>query len=75
MNEGTEPVRIEALGRISWREWLLTDAPTSRRQSIWAEYYRAWRRLAANRLAFGGLIVVLALAFMALAAPWLAPYN
>ncbi|MGH7068151.1 MAG: ABC transporter permease [Acetobacteraceae bacterium] len=75
MNEGAKPLAVEAVRGISWREWLLSDAPTSRRQSTWAEYYRAWRRLAANHLALGGLIVVLALAFVALAAPWLAPYS
>ncbi len=75
MNDGSKPVALKAARAISWREWLLSDAPTSRRQSAWAEYYRAWQRLAANRLALGGLIVVLALVFVSLAAPWIAPYN
>ncbi len=75
MNDGSKPVALKAARAISWREWLLSDAPTSRRQSAWAEYYRAWQRLAANHLALGGLIVVLALVFVSLAAPWIAPYD
>jgi len=75
MNEGSKPVAVEPVRTISWREWLLSDAPTSRQQSTWAEYYRAWQRFAANHLALGGLIVVLVLVFISLAAPLIAPDN
>ncbi|OZI51853.1 ABC transporter permease [Bordetella genomosp. 5] len=36
---------------------------------------RAWRRLAANRLALVGLVIILAAVAASLAAPWLAPYD
>jgi peptide/nickel transport system permease protein len=57
------------------REWLLTDAPTSRAQAAWGRRYRLWLDFRANRLAMAGLIVVLALVVCAVLAPWLAPYD
>jgi len=57
------------------REWLLTDAPTSRAQAAWGRRYRLWLDFRANRLAMAGLVVVLALVVCAVLAPWLAPYD
>ncbi|HUC19825.1 MAG TPA: ABC transporter permease [Acetobacteraceae bacterium] len=73
MNEGTKPAPIPSA--ITLRAWLLAEEPTSRRQTAWGEFYRSWRRFAANRLALGGLIVVTLLILIALAAPLLAPDN
>jgi len=75
MNEGTKPFAVASARTLSWRDWLLSETPTSRRQTVWAELYRNWRRFAANRLALGGLIVVLLLVVLSLAAPLIAPYN
>jgi peptide/nickel transport system permease protein len=59
----------------SWRDWLLTDTPSSRRQAAWGRRYRLWRDFQANRLAMGGLVVVVVLMLASLAAPLLAPYD
>lgn len=74
MNDAAEPL-LGVPANLSLRGWLLASEPASRRQAIWGERYRAWRRLADNRLALAGLIVVILLMAMALAAPLLAPYN
>ncbi|HWA79188.1 MAG TPA: ABC transporter permease [Acetobacteraceae bacterium] len=73
MNEGTKPAAIPSATTL--RAWLLAEEPTSRRQTAWGELYRGWRRFTANRLALGGLIVVVLLILIALAAPLLAPDN
>ncbi len=57
------------------REWLLTDRPQSRLQARLGRAYVAWRRFTANRLAVLGMLIVLALVFIALFAPLLAPYS
>jgi peptide/nickel transport system permease protein len=59
----------------NWRDWLLTDTPSSRRQAAWGRRYRLWRDFTANRLAMGGLVVVVVLMLASLAAPLLAPYD
>jgi peptide/nickel transport system permease protein len=51
------------------RSWLLTDAPTSRRQAAWGRRYRAWLLFRRNRLALAGLVTVLVLIAASLAAP------
>ncbi len=66
--------------RTAWpnlldRDWLLTDSPGSRSQALWGQRYRLWRDFSANRLAMAGLIIVLALVAMAIAAPLLATHN
>ena len=58
-----------------WRDWLLTDTPSSRRQAAWGRRYRLWRDFQANKLAMGGLVVVVVLILASLAAPLLAPYD
>jgi len=59
----------------SWRDWLLTDTPSSRRQAAWGRRYRLWRDFTANRLAMGGLVVVVVLMLASMLAPVLAPYD
>ncbi|HEY2131661.1 MAG TPA: ABC transporter permease [Acetobacteraceae bacterium] len=58
-----------------WRDWLLTDTPSSRRQAAWGRRYRMWRDFRANPLALTGLILVLAIFAASLAAPLLANWN
>jgi peptide/nickel transport system permease protein len=58
-----------------WRDWLLTDTPSSRRQAAWGRRYRMWRDFRANPLAMAGLILVLAIFAASLAAPLLANWN
>jgi peptide/nickel transport system permease protein len=66
---------MSATTPMSWRDWLLTDTPSSRRQAAWGRRYRLWRDFTANRLAMGGLVVVVVLMVASLAAPLLAPYD
>ncbi len=40
-----------------------------------SEFAQAWRRFAANRMAVGGLIVIILLILMAIFAPLIAPYD
>lgn len=75
MNEGTKPAVAVPFSSQSLRAWLLAEDPASRRQTAWGEFYRGWRRFAANRLALGALIAVVLLVLVALAAPLLAPCN
>lgn len=53
-----------------WRDWLLTDTPSSRRQAAWGRRYRLWRDFTANKLAMGGLVVVVVLMLAAVLAPY-----
>jgi peptide/nickel transport system permease protein len=57
------------------RAWLLTDTPTSRSHARLAALYKGWLRFRGNRLAVAGLALIAALVVVALAAPWLAPYD
>ena len=57
------------------REWLLTDRPQSRLQARLGRAYLTWRRFTANKLAVIGLLLILALLFIAAFAPLLAPYS
>jgi peptide/nickel transport system permease protein len=57
------------------RAWLLSDAPASRAQAAWGRRFRLWQDFAANNLAMAGLIIVVVLVILAIAAPLLAPYN
>jgi peptide/nickel transport system permease protein len=56
-----------------WRAWLLTETPGGRAQARAGRWYRNLRRFLRNPLAMSGLVVVLALIAVALAAPLLAP--
>lgn len=57
---------------VAMRSWLLDPAPASRRQARFGRWYRAWRSFRRNGLAMAGLAIVLALVFVAIAAPMLA---
>lgn len=59
----------------SWREWLTTDAPTSRRHARLANLYQGWQTLRANSMAMFGLGILLALLLVALLAPVLSPHD
>ncbi|MET3593402.1 peptide/nickel transport system permease protein [Mesorhizobium shonense] len=62
-------------GSLSRREWLLSERPASRLQARLGRAYVAWRRFSANRLAFVGLLIILALVAVAAFADVLAPYS
>ena len=57
------------------REWLLTDAPLTRRQARLGALYQGWLTFRANKLAMLGLIILILLIGMAIFAPWLAPQS
>lgn len=57
------------------RDWLLSERPASRVQARLGRAYVAWRRFSANRLAFAGLLIIIALLVVALFADVLAPYS
>lgn len=54
------------------REWLLSDAPASRAQAAWVRRYRGWLQFRSNHLAIVGLITVVAMILVSLAAPLIA---
>ncbi|RUW62799.1 nickel transporter permease [Mesorhizobium sp. M7A.F.Ca.US.008.03.1.1] len=60
---------------ISRRDWLLSERPASRMQARLGRAYVAWRRFSANRLAFLGLLIIIALLVIAALAGVLAPYS
>jgi len=55
--------------RPSLRQWLLTDAPASRRQARFGRLYSDWLALRRNPLAMAGLAVVVALLLVAAIGP------
>ncbi|MEP6565878.1 MAG: ABC transporter permease, partial [Mesorhizobium sp.] len=59
----------------SRRDWLLSERPASRMQARLGRTYVAWRRFSANRLAFLGLLIIIALLVVAGLADVLAPYS
>ncbi len=59
----------------SRRDWLLTDAPQTRRQARLGAIYQGWLTFRANKLAMFGLVILILLIVMAVFAPWLAPYS
>ncbi|AEH84549.1 ABC transporter permease [Mesorhizobium opportunistum] len=60
---------------LSRRDWLLSERPASRMQARLGRAYVAWRRFSANRLAFVGLLIIIALLVIAALAGVLAPYS
>ncbi|MBY5532669.1 ABC transporter permease [Rhizobium leguminosarum] len=60
---------------MSRREWLLSDRPQSRLQARLGRIYVAWRQFTANRLAVVGLLIIVALLFIAAFADVLATHN
>ncbi len=61
--------------RPGLRAWLTTDTPGSRRHAQAVQAWIRWRALSRNTLAMVGLAIILALLFMAAAAPLLATYD
>ncbi|GGH24916.1 peptide/nickel transport system permease protein [Cribrihabitans marinus] len=60
---------------MTLRQWLLTDAPTSRRHARLASLYKGWLSLRSNTMAMFGLGILVALLLMAFLAPILAPHD
>lgn len=56
-----------------WRNWLMSDAPSSALQARLGRSYRAWRKFRRSATAVFGLAVVVLLIAIAALAPWLAP--
>jgi peptide/nickel transport system permease protein len=59
----------------TWREWLTTDAPQSRRQARLTQLYLGWLNFRANHLAVIGLLIILGLVVVAAIAPLIATHN
>ncbi|MDW8845159.1 ABC transporter permease [Erwinia sp. MMLR14_017] len=57
------------------RAWLLDETPSTRRQAVWGRRYRLWLGLKRHPLAMSGLVVVLVMLLLSLAAPLLTPYD
>jgi len=61
--------------RESWRAWLTTDVPRSRRQARLAQAYLGWTVFRSNPLALLGFLIIVGLLLMAAAAPWIATHD
>ena len=59
----------------TWRQWLTTDTPQSRRQARMAQFYLGWLNFRANPLAVLGLGIILALVVVAAIAPLIATHD
>jgi peptide/nickel transport system permease protein len=57
-------------GRLT--QWLMTEAPHTRRQAVLGQTYRGFRSVLSNPAALAGLVIVLLLILMAIFAPLLA---
>ncbi|MDE2515804.1 MAG: ABC transporter permease [Rhodospirillales bacterium] len=68
MSDLSTPLSGNAAGL---RAWLLSETPDSRRQAAWGRSYRGWLNFRRNPLGMAGLIIVLALLVLSLAAPLL----
>ena len=62
---------MTAIPRQSLTEWLMSDAPASRRQAVLGNFYRGFRALVSNPAALAGLIIIVVLVLMAILAPLL----
>ncbi|HWT57229.1 MAG TPA: ABC transporter permease [Rhizobium sp.] len=60
---------------MSRREWLLSDRPQSRLQARLGRAYVTWRQFTANRLAVVGLLIIIALLFVAAFANLIATHD
>jgi peptide/nickel transport system permease protein len=58
-----------------WHDWLLADAPASRRQARLGRLYVSWLAFRRNPLAVTGLTIVVLLLLMAALAPLLATHS
>ncbi|MBW9104352.1 nickel transporter permease [Paraburkholderia phenoliruptrix] len=61
--------------RFTWKQWLLTDTPASRRQAALGLAYRRWRRFAGNPLSVFGFAILMVLVIVAIVGPWIAPHD
>ena len=59
----------------SWRDWLMTDTPTSRGHARAASFYHGWLALRSNHMAMIGLGILVFLVLVAAFAPVLSPHN
>lgn len=59
----------------SWRAWLLSDTPTSRRHAKLASLYQSWLQFRGNPMAMFGLMILVGLVLMAAFAPLISPYD
>lgn len=59
----------------NWREWLLSDAPQTRRQAKLGAIYQGWCLFRRNKLAMLGLIILVLLVLTAAFAPWISPRD
>lgn len=59
----------------TWRQWLTSDAPTSRRHAQLVQLYLGWLSFRANILAMIGLLILLTLVLVWLFAPLLATHD
>jgi peptide/nickel transport system permease protein len=57
------------------REWLLSETPTSRRHATWVRRYHGWLQFRANGLAMAGLITVVVMILLSIAAPLFATHD
>lgn len=57
------------------REWLLSETPTSRRHAAWVRRYHGWLQFRANGLAMAGLITVVLMILLSIAAPLFATHD
>ena len=61
--------------RRTWKAWLLTGTPASRKQAALGLAYRRWRRFAGNPLSVFGFAILLVLVIVAAIGPWIAPHD
>jgi peptide/nickel transport system permease protein len=57
------------------RDWLLSEAPTSRRQARLASAYKGWLALRSNSMAMFGLGILVVLTLLAVFAPLVSPHD
>jgi peptide/nickel transport system permease protein len=62
-------------GQMSWRQWLLTNTPASRRQAVFGNLYRGAAAVCASPASLVGLIIIAILIFLAAFAPLLAGHG
>lgn len=61
--------------KMTVREWLTAEAPSSRRQAKLSAIYRSWLAFRSNPMAMFGFSILLLLALIAIFAPWIAPHD
>jgi peptide/nickel transport system permease protein len=60
---------------MSRRDWLLSENPASRQQAAWGRRYRLWLDFRRNPLAMAGLVTLIFLIAVSLAAPLITRYD